>query len=56
MPLARPAADEKASTTPPMQLTLEDAVEYIVAGEFVEVTPEAIRMGKFPKASRFAKK
>lgn len=72
-------ADEKASTTPPMQarlialgsllravcsyqrvsfaqLTLEDAVEYIVAGEFVEVTPEAIRMGKFPKESRFAKK
>jgi len=49
-------ADEKASTTPPMQLTLEDAVEYIVPGEFVEVTPAAIRMGKFPKESRFAKK
>merc|ERR1719453_2030056 len=49
-------ADEKSSTTPPMQLTLEDAVEYVVAGEFVEVTPDAIRMGKFPKESRFAKK
>jgi len=49
-------ADDKASTTPPMQLTLEDAVEYIVQGEFVEVTPEALRMGKFPKESRFAKK
>jgi len=49
-------ADEKSSTTPPMQLTLEDAVEYVVAGEFVEVTPDAIRMGKHPKESRFAKK
>lgn len=38
------------------QLTLEDAVEYIIPGEFVEVTPDAIRMGKFPKESRFAKK
>jgi len=49
-------ADEKSTTTPPMQLTLEDAVEYVIAGEFVEVTPDAIRMGMFPKASRFAKK
>jgi len=48
-------SDEKTSNTPAMQLTLEDAVEYIVAGEFVEVTPDAIRMGKFPKTSRFAK-
>merc|ERR1719453_1807866 len=32
-------ADEKASTTPPMQLTLEDAVEYIQGDEFVECTP-----------------
>jgi len=48
-------ADEKASNTPPMQLTLEDAVEYIIAGEFVEVTPADIRMGKHPKASRFGK-
>ena len=39
-----------------MQLTLEDAVEYIIAGEFVEVSPTDIRMGKFPKESRFAKK
>merc|ERR1711918_89193 len=49
-------ADEKSTTTPPMQLTLEDAVEYVVSGEFVEVTPEAIRMGLYPKASRFSKK
>ena len=49
-------ADEKSSTTPAMQLTLEDAVEYVVNGEFVEVTPDAIRMGKKPKESRFARK
>jgi len=49
-------ADEKSTTTPAMQLTLEDAVEYVVNGEFVEVTPDAIRMGKHPKADRFAKK
>jgi len=49
-------ADDKTTTTAPMQLTLEDAVEYIVAGEFVEVTPDSIRMGKFPKESRFGKK
>ena len=49
-------ADEKSTCTPALQLTLEDAVEYVEAGEFVEVTPEAIRMGKYPKADRFAKK
>ena len=46
-------ADEKSNVTPPMQLTLEDAVEYIQEGEFVEVTPDAVRMGKKPKPSRF---
>ena len=49
-------ADEKSTTTTAMQLTLEDAVEYVEEGEFVEVTPDAIRMGKHPKADRFAKK
>ena len=38
--------DDATVLTPPMQLTLEDAVEYVVAGEFVEVTPDAIRMGR----------
>jgi len=46
-------ADEKSNVTPPMQLTLEDAVEYIQDGEFVEVTPDAVRMGVKPKSSRF---
>ena len=39
----------------PTQLTLEDAVEYVVEGEFVEVTPEHVRMGVYaydPKKSR----
>ena len=31
----------------PTQLTLEDAVEYVVEGEFVEVTPEHVRMGVY---------
>jgi len=42
--------DEKSNCIPPMQLTLEDAVEYIQDGEFVEVTPDAVRMGKRAKA------
>lgn len=49
-------ADEKSKATTAMQLTLEDAVEYVVDGEFVEVTPDAIRMGCHPKENRFAKK
>merc|ERR1719478_1721897 len=49
-------ADEKSTTTQALQLTLEDAVEYVEEGEYVEVTPDAIRMGKFPKPDRFAKK
>ena len=40
-------ADEKSSTTPALQLTLEDAVEYVIEGEFVEVTPEKVRMGVY---------
>jgi len=49
-------ADEKSTCTPAMQLTLEDAVEYVQSGEFVEITPDAIRMGVHPKPDRFAKK
>merc|ERR1712204_124869 len=43
--------DEKSNCIPPMQLTLEDAVEYIQDGEFVEVMPDAVRMGKKGKAA-----
>jgi len=45
-------ADDKSICTPPLQLTLEDAVEYIQDDEFVEVTPDAVRMGKRPKTRR----
>ena len=39
-------ADDKAKLTPPRQFTLEEALEYIQADEFVEVTPESIRLRK----------
>lgn len=42
-------ADDKTNVIPAMQLTLEDAVEYVIQGEFVEITPDAIRMGKYAK-------
>ena len=38
--------DDATVLSPPKLMTLEDAVEYVVDGEFVEVTPDAIRMGK----------
>ena len=37
---------------PPMQLTLEDAVEYVIDGERVEVTPDAIRMVRIEKRQK----
>ena len=42
--------DDATDLAPPKLLSLEEAVEYVVDGEFVEVTPDAIRMGKAPKA------
>merc|ERR1719478_394465 len=41
--------DDNNNLTPPKVMTLEEAVEYIIDDEFVEVTPEAIRMGVRPK-------
>jgi GTP-binding protein len=38
-------SDENLKIAPPKDLTLEDAVEYIEEGEYVELTPETIRMG-----------
>jgi GTP-binding protein len=40
------AADEKLILTPPVQLTLEKAVEFIDDDELVEVTPAHIRLRK----------
>jgi GTP-binding protein len=40
------AADEKLFLTPPLRLSLEQALELINADELVEVTPKAIRLRK----------
>jgi GTP-binding protein len=45
-------ADEKTKMEPPKDMSLEECVEYIQDGEFVEITPEAIRMGQFPKPAK----
>jgi GTP-binding protein len=39
-------SDEKAHIEPPVQFSLEEALEYIKADEYVEVTPNAVRMRK----------
>lgn len=39
-------ADEKVKIVPPKQFTLEEALEYIQGDEYVEVTPESIRLRK----------
>ena len=39
-------ADEKVKLVPPKQFTLEEALEYIQGDEYVEVTPESIRLRK----------
>jgi GTP-binding protein len=39
-------ADEKQILAPPMRMTLEKAMEFIAEDEFVEITPENIRLRK----------
>ena len=39
-------ADDKVKLTPPKRFTLEEALEYIMADEYVEVTPKSIRLRK----------
>lgn len=39
-------ADAKAKLVPPIVFTLEEALEYIQGDEYVEVTPESIRLRK----------
>ena len=39
-------SDEKVSLAPPMIFSLEDALEYIKADEYVEITPNHMRMRK----------
>ncbi|MFT4595035.1 MAG: GTP-binding protein [Bacteroidia bacterium] len=38
--------DDKIKIAPPIQFSLEEALEYIQADEYVEVTPESIRLRK----------
>ena len=42
--------EDAYNLAPPISLTLEEAVEYVTDGEFVEITPEAVRMGKIKEA------
>lgn len=39
-------SDDKAKLPPALKFTLEEALEYIQADEYVEVTPESIRLRK----------
>lgn len=39
-------ADDKIKLVPPIKFTLEEALEYIQEDEYVEVTPESIRLRK----------
>ncbi|MEM9929753.1 MAG: translational GTPase TypA, partial [Bacteroidota bacterium] len=39
-------ADDKARLVPPRKFTLEEALEYIQEDEYVEATPESIRLRK----------
>ncbi|MEK7672887.1 MAG: translational GTPase TypA [Patescibacteria group bacterium] len=39
-------ADEAIMLIPPLEMTLEKAIEYIKEGEYVEITPKSIRLRK----------
>ena len=39
-------SDEKVRLIPPVKFTLEEALEYIMEDEYVEVTPKSIRLRK----------
>jgi GTP-binding protein len=39
-------SDEKMKIAPPVRFSLEEALEYIQADEYVEVTPDNIRLRK----------
>jgi GTP-binding protein len=49
-------SDETIKLTPPLDLNLDIAVEYIAEDELVEVTPTQIRMLKHPEHKNWAKK
>ena len=39
-------ADDAINLTPPIEMTLEKAIEYVQDGEYVEVTPKSVRLRK----------
>ena len=39
-------SDDKIKLTPPVRFSLEEALEYIMEDEYVEVTPASIRLRK----------
>jgi len=39
-------ADDKAKLIPPVVFSLEEALEYIKEDEYVEITPQSIRLRK----------
>jgi GTP-binding protein len=46
-------SDDKARIIPPVQFSLEEALEYIKEDEYVEVTPKAMRMRKIILDDRY---
>lgn len=49
-------SDDTVKLTPPLELNLDIAVEYIQEDELVEVTPTKVRMMKHPEHKEWAKK
>lgn len=46
-------SDDKVALAPPVVFSLEDALEYIKADEYVEVTPKSMRLRKIlPQRAR----
>ena len=39
-------SDDKAILTPPVRFSLEEAMEYIAADEYIEITPKSMRLRK----------
>jgi len=39
-------SDDKVKLAPPIKFSLEEALEYIQADEYVEVTPNSLRLRK----------
>lgn len=49
-------SDDTVKLTPPLELNLDIAVEYIQDDELVEVTPTKVRMMKHPEHKEWAKR